>query len=186
MEARTKNIMTSKAKFFLSLVCIHFSGTNLTMPNIDESKVKSFVVERRRASPYDYFTVNMKTNHTCTEGSAASSVDVWCGLFRGDQGTSNGDKSSCSCSCIHPFYAIIPPMQTCINFTRAALFGGKYKNIIPLHASAIIRTVHPNTEVHVCSFLTMDMKFLEQFQNTRPPARYITLKPVVHATALKR
>lgn len=113
--------MTSKMKFFLSLVCIHFSATGLTMPNIDESKVKSFVVERRSTAPYDYFIVNMKTNHTCTEGS----VFDWCKLFQGYQGTSKENKSSCSCRCLPPFYAIIPPMQTCINVTRAALFGGK-------------------------------------------------------------
>ena len=125
LQARTK-IMTSKAKFFLSLVCIHFSGTNLMMPNIDETKVKSFVVERKINDPHDHFTVNMKTNHTCTEGS----VYYWCRLFQGYQDTSKGNKSSCSCKCFPPFYAIIPPMQTCINVTRAALFGGKYKNIL--------------------------------------------------------
>ena len=91
---------------------------------IVESKVKSFVVERRIAGHVgvqDIFTVNMKSNLTC-----AKNVVSWCNSLGGYYERFWRNHSSCSCYCWSPPYTFLPSIQRCADDTdQAAKFGGE-------------------------------------------------------------
>ena len=115
--------MKPKAMFLLLLVSLCVLRTSLTVSKINESEVKSFVVERRAIGGYDLFTVNMKSNYQCTDAT----VSDWCRSLGGywAHQLSWQNKSSCSCTCLASLFSFVPRMQTCINATQAASFGGE-------------------------------------------------------------
>lgn len=111
--------MTSKPRFFnlILLICLH--QTRLALPGfVNETEVESFVIERKSSYNYEYFTVNMKPNHSCTNGQLQFS---WCISVRARQIA----DQACSCECWPPGYVFIAPAKMCIDSQEAKAFGGK-------------------------------------------------------------
>ena len=95
-------------------------GPSLTVSSIDESKVKSYSVSRRKDYG-DLFTVKMKDGHFC---SSKHQLWQWCrGLNAAEQSWQNG---SCSCTCLQGTLCFVPSLKTCISAIVAHKFGGEY------------------------------------------------------------
>lgn len=95
------------------------------LSKIVESKVKSFVVERRVAGHVggvqDIFTVNMKSNFACAED-----VVSWCSSLGGYHENYWTNRSSCSCYCWnYPPNTFLPSIQRCANNKEVVDFGGE-------------------------------------------------------------
>lgn len=109
--------LKSKRTFLLLLVllCVHRSCS--TVSNIVWSNVNSLTVERK-ISDLELFTLHMKAGHQCTNRLIAD----WCAALQGHFMM----KPPCTCSCrLSPRFTFIPSMQSCINKTLAARFGGE-------------------------------------------------------------
>ena len=117
--------MNSKPKCFLLLFFLSVSRPSLTLPSIDESKVKSYTVKRIAGDNGDLFTVNMKDGYSCTKNT--NRVDEWCRLLSAYHDSSTWNASSCSCTCEDGSRSFLPSLQTCINASSAASFGGEYR-----------------------------------------------------------
>ena len=106
-------------QFFLFLFFFLARLTNpSTVPDVDESQVKSWVVERR-SSNVDLFAVNMKSNHTC--------YHEWCRFkFFAVYRSISNNKRYCSCTCQTAYPSFSPSMRRCIDASLAASFGGKF------------------------------------------------------------
>ena len=114
-------MMKSKQNILLLILLL----VHHTSPMVPKKAVESFVV-RRNSGRFDSFTVNMKSNHTCTDGK--QQVWQWCSSL-GAHHASSENRSSCRCICrLDVFYTFLPSMQKCVNATVAANFGGKCKN----------------------------------------------------------
>lgn len=114
--------MKSKTKVgvLVALLFLHQTKSALA-ENIVVSKVDSFIVGRI-LNHFDHFTVNMKSNYTCT--TQDESVPKWCGKL-GAIYVGPSDLSSCKCRCIPSSYTFVPSLQKCIDANGAATFGGK-------------------------------------------------------------
>lgn len=102
---------------FLVVQLGNWSYGYVHLPEVVESQVKSWEVERRSSST-DFFTVNMKPTFNC--------LFEWCLYrFNATYDYSAVDYSYCSCTCSeHDFTSFLPSMRSCINARMAARFGG--------------------------------------------------------------
>ena len=110
--------MKWKPKFLtlllLIFLCVH--QTSPHVPDVDESKVESWVVERR-SDMSDLFTVSMKSGSRC--------YHEWSGKFSANYLSLVGNYESCTYYCDPKFPTFLPSLQTCINATLAASIGGE-------------------------------------------------------------
>lgn len=108
--------MKSKPRFFslILLICLHQTRLALT-GFVDETEVESFVIERKISYSYEYFTVNMKPNHSCTNDHYNWCISVQATIV----------AQACSCKCWPPGYVFIAPAKKCIGPLEAKAFGGK-------------------------------------------------------------
>ena len=114
--------MKSKTKvgLLVALLFVHQTRSALAQ-NIVVSEVESFIVGRMLNS-FDSFTVNMKSNYTCT----TEGVPKWCEKLDATH-VGSLDLSSCHCQCSRNFYTFVPSLQKCINANEAVTFGGKQR-----------------------------------------------------------
>lgn len=111
-----------KLKCFVLLTFLGACGASLTVSSaIDESKVESYSVTRRRDNA-DLFTVKMKDGHVCAPDGQ---VWIWCNSLSAYHDQSWPNRSSCSCACYNTAVCFLPILQTCINATIADKFGGE-------------------------------------------------------------
>ena len=116
--------MKSKTKvgLLVALLFLHQTRSALAQ-NIVVSEVESFIVGRI-LNFFDSFTVNMKSNYTCT--TKDEGVPKWCKKLDATH-VGSSDLSSCQCRCSGTFYTFVPSLQKCINANEAFTFGGKQR-----------------------------------------------------------
>lgn len=118
-------MLRSKPELWFLFLVLHlgnwvFRNTSGFVPDVVESEVESWVVERRSSPLYDVFTVNMKPAFQC--------YHEWCLLkFKAfPHAISMDGNRTCRCECTRNggFASFLPSLGKCINARMAASFAG--------------------------------------------------------------
>lgn len=122
------NMLRSKTELLFLFLVVHLGNWSYgSVPEVVESQVKSWEVERRSSST-DLFTVNMKPTFRC--------LAEWCLHRFNATYFYTRDFSYCSCTCgVHEFASFLPSMRRCINARMAARLAGNFNSeeiIFPL------------------------------------------------------
>ena len=110
------NVLQSKTELLFLFLVVHLGNWSYgQVPDVVESQVKSWEVERRSSST-DFFTVYMKPTFRC--------FAEWCAHRFNATFFHTRDYSYCSCTCSLPESSFLPSMRRCINARMAARFAG--------------------------------------------------------------
>ena len=117
------NMLRSKTELlflFLVVALGNWFYGDAVVPDVDESKIESWKVERRFSPSYDSFTVNMKPKPTFI------CYDQWCRKeFHASFLERDARHRSCSCKCnLAGYTSFLPSIRRCINASEAARFAG--------------------------------------------------------------
>ena len=115
------NMLRSKTELLFVFLVVHlgywFYGDAM-VPDVDESQVESWKVDRRFSPSYDSFSVIMKPTFRC--------FFEWCRhKFYASYLSVEHSFRSCSCKCNRAGYtSFLPSIHRCINASEAARFAG--------------------------------------------------------------
>lgn len=112
-----------KFTLLLMVFFLLYEEATFSVPPVDESKIKSWNVERgmKGKGKPDTFSVTMKS-------SSYHCYHEWCGAYF----SAGYNFKRCGCDCDSNFPSFIPSMKTCINASQARSFGGMCYNITQL------------------------------------------------------
>ena len=104
---------------FTLLLMVFFSFyevATFSVPPVDESKLKSWNVERRKGNPDKFSVTRKSSDYHC--------YHEWCSFYF----SARYNRGQCGCDCDSNFPSFIPSMKTCINASQARSFGGMCYN----------------------------------------------------------